>query len=185
MSGVTLIKIGDIVDPRTFWAHENKKLSKSNLKLRSMESRLKESVSGLGAPLTIPRPGSGVAVRHEDRWVRGRLEHVFRLKKMTATVFLIDYGVTVRDIVVADDVRSLEQQFLIQPPLAFQVILSGLYPLSMSMEWVENNTISDIIILYPGHPLWSLPPVHEHGVGHRRRRNDGPWPRQRLGPRRL
>ena len=136
MSGVTLIKIGDIVDPRTFWAHENKKLSKSNLKLRSMESRLKEAVSGLGAPVTIPtKPGSAVAVRHEDRWVRGRLEHVFRLKKMTATVFLIDYGVTVRDILVADDVRSLEQQFLIPPPLAFQVILSGLYPLSMSMEW--------------------------------------------------
>ena len=108
MSGVTLIKIGDIVDPRTFWAHENKKLSKSALKLRSMESRLKESVSGLGAPVTIPtRPGSAVAVRHEDRWVRGRLEHVFRLKKMTATVFLIDYGVTVRDVLVADDVWSL------------------------------------------------------------------------------
>ena len=63
---VTQIKIGDVIDPRTFWAHENKRLSKAVLKLKILENGLKEHISGSQA--TIPtRPGSAVAVRHDKR----------------------------------------------------------------------------------------------------------------------
>ena len=67
---VTQIKIGDVIDPRTFWAHENKRISKAAMKLRILESSLKDYISGLGSKVTIPtRPGSAVAVRHEKRQV--------------------------------------------------------------------------------------------------------------------
>lgn len=65
---VIQIKIGDVIDPRTFWAHENKRLSKTAMKLRILESSLKDHISGLSSKVTIPtRPGSAVAVRHEKR----------------------------------------------------------------------------------------------------------------------
>jgi len=134
---VTQIKIGDVIDPRTFWAHENKRISKAAMKLRILESSLKDYISGLGFKDTIPtRPGSAVAVRHEKRWVRGKLEQVFmQLKKLKATIFLIDYGVTFHDIDLADDVSRLDRQFMGEAPLAFQVVLSGLSPVSMDMDW--------------------------------------------------
>ena len=67
------------------------------------------------------------------RWVRGKLEQVFVHQNMKkATIFLIDYGVTLHDIEMADDVRRLDNQFMDEDPLAFQVILSGLSPVSMN-----------------------------------------------------
>ena len=57
------------------------------------------------------------------------------LKKLKATIFLIDYGVTLHDIDLAGDVSRLEQQFMSEVPLAFQVVLSGLSPVSMDMDW--------------------------------------------------
>ena len=71
-----------------------------------------------------------------SRWVRGKLEQVFmQLKKLKATIFLIDYGVTLHDIDLADDVSRLDRQFMGEAPLAFQVVLSGLSPVSMDMDW--------------------------------------------------
>ena len=52
-----------------------------------------------------------------------------------ATIFLIDYGITLPDIEMADDVRRLDHQFMSEDPLAFQVVLSGLSPVSMNMDW--------------------------------------------------
>jgi len=134
---VTQIKIGDVIDPRTFWARENKRLGKAALKLRILESSLKDHISGLSSKVTIPtRPGSAVAVRHDKRWVRGKLIQVFmHLKKLKATIFLIDYGVTLHDIDLAGEVSRLDQQFMSEVPLAFQVVLSGLSPVSMDMDW--------------------------------------------------
>jgi len=134
---VTQIKIGDVIDPRTFWAHENKRLSRGAMKLRILEESLKDHISSLGSKVTIPsRPGSAVAVRHDKRWVRGKLEQVFAQQKMKkATIFLIDYGITLHDIEMADDVRRLDHQFMSEDPLAFQVVLSGLSPVSMNMDW--------------------------------------------------
>ena len=63
---VTQIKIGDVIDPRTFWAHENKRLSRAALKVKILENGLKEHISGSKG--TIPtRLGSAVAVRHDQR----------------------------------------------------------------------------------------------------------------------
>ena len=70
------------------------------------------------------------------RWVRGKLEQVFVHQNMKkATIFLIDYGITLHDIEMADDVRRLDNQFMDEDPLAFQVLLSGLSPVSMNMDW--------------------------------------------------
>ena len=67
---VTQIKIGDVIDPRTFWAHENKRLSRAAMKLRILEESLKDHISNLGSKVTIPsRPGSAVAVRHDKRYL--------------------------------------------------------------------------------------------------------------------
>ena len=68
---VIQIKIGDVIDPRTFWAHENKRLSKSAMKLRILENSLMGFINGLGTKVTIPTsPGSAVAVRHDKRFVQ-------------------------------------------------------------------------------------------------------------------
>ena len=71
-----------------------------------------------------------------SRWVRGKLKEVFmHQKKKLATIFLIDYGLTLHDVEMADDVRRLDPQFKSDPPFAFQVVLSGLSPVSMDMSW--------------------------------------------------
>ena len=52
-------------------------------------------------------------------------------KYLLATVFLIDYGETVDRINVATNVRKLDNYFLKEPGGAFQVVLSGLSPITM------------------------------------------------------
>lgn len=58
-----------------------------------------------------------------------------QLKKLKATIFLIDYGVTLHDIDLEGEVSRLDRQFMSEAPLAFQVVLSGLSPVSMDMDW--------------------------------------------------
>ena len=65
------------------------------------------------------------------RWVRGRLVQLYLDKYLLATVFLIDYGETVDRINVATNVRKLDNYFLKEPGGAFQVVLSGLSPITM------------------------------------------------------
>ena len=48
-----------------------------------------------------------------------------------ASVFLVDYGSTV-EIEVKKRVRKLQlKNQAVEPPLAFKIILEGLYPISM------------------------------------------------------
>ena len=63
------IKICDVVDPRTFWAHEVQKMTRSLVKLRGMESKLQEAMRLLPVRITRTAPvGTMVAVFHQSRY---------------------------------------------------------------------------------------------------------------------
>ena len=55
------LQLGDVVDPRTFWAHETKRVTRSVLRVRRLEARLAETARLTGAQLTAATP-PGVAV---------------------------------------------------------------------------------------------------------------------------
>ena len=69
-SPVMRIKICEVVDPRTFWAHEVQKMTRSLVKLRGMESKLQEAMRLMPAKITRTAPvGTMVAVFYQSRWV--------------------------------------------------------------------------------------------------------------------
>ena len=62
------IKICEVVDPRTFWAHEVQKMTKSLFKLRGMESKLQEAMRLMPVKITRTTPlGTMLAVFHQSR----------------------------------------------------------------------------------------------------------------------
>ena len=58
---------------------------------------------------------------------------------LMASVFLVDYGSTV-EIEVKKRVRKLQlKNQAVEPPLAFKIILEGLYPISMDIDWMSGG----------------------------------------------
>ena len=55
---------------------------------------------------------------------------------LKAKVFLLDFGSTIDRVDVRTEVRELQpSQQLSQEPLAFKIILAGLYPVSLDIDW--------------------------------------------------
>ena len=55
---------------------------------------------------------------------------------MKVKVFLLDFGSTIDRVDVTTKVRHLRPtRELSQDPLAFKIILAGLYPVSMDIDW--------------------------------------------------
>ena len=134
---VVKVKIREIINPRTFWATESKKLTQQNLKVKGMESLLEDQMRSRGERITEGSliPGTYVAVKYEGKWRRGRLESVYKEKFLLTSVFLLDYGITVHRIKSETCIRKLDFTFLRLQSLAFQVVLSGLAPLTMELDW--------------------------------------------------
>ena len=144
------LQLGDVVDPRTFWAHETKRVTRSVLRVRRLEARLAETARVTGAQLTAATPpGVAVAVARRgpggDKWVRGRLVQTFTLgERLLATVFMLDYGLTLDRVDAVKFVRRIEDSFLSEAPLAFQVVLAGLSPVSMDLDWSVGGSMSSV-----------------------------------------
>ena len=104
------IKIGDIIDPRTFWAYETKRLSRRAFTIKNMENQMAkfyaQDQDKVGRKTS---EGSLVAIKNDDKWVRGRLLQMFQEKsRLLASVFLIDYGRTLHRVDVDNDIRALD-----------------------------------------------------------------------------
>lgn len=62
---------------------------------------------------------------------------------MKAKVFLLDYGSTIDRVDMTTNVRHLKPtKELSQDPLAFKIILAGLYPVSMDIDWDLPSEVS-------------------------------------------
>ena len=60
-----------------------------------------------------------------------------------AKVFLIDYGTTIERIDVKFTVKPLQPHGQISTaPLAFKIILGGIFPVSMDIDWSESESRS-------------------------------------------
>ena len=58
-----------------------------------------------------------------------------------AKCFLTDFGSTVEKIDVRTRVRQLQpKEKALEPPMAFKIILEGLYPVSMVLYFFTNYT---------------------------------------------
>ena len=104
------IKIGDIIDPRTFWAYETKRLSRRAFTIKNMENQMaKFYAQDQDKVERKTSEGSLVAIKNDDKWVRGRLLQMFQEKsRLLASVFLIDYGRTLHRVDVDNDIRTLD-----------------------------------------------------------------------------
>ena len=146
------LQLGDVLDPRTFWAHETKRVTRSVLRVRRLEARLAETARVTGAQLTAATPpGVAVAVARRgpggDKLVRGRLVQTFTLgERLLATVFMLDYGLTLDRVDAVKFVRRIEDSFLSEAPLAFQVVLAGLSPVSMDLDWSVGGSMSSVAV---------------------------------------
>ena len=122
------------------------------LRVRRLEARLAETARVTGAQLTTATPpGVAVAVARRgpggDKWVRGRLVQTFTLgERLLATVFMLDYGLTLDRVDAVKFVRRIEDSFLSEAPLAFQVVLAGLSPVSMDLDWSVGGSMSSVAV---------------------------------------
>jgi len=137
------IKIGDIIDPRTFWAYETKRLSRRAFTIKNMENQMAkfyaQDQDKVGRKTS---EGSLVAIKNDEKWVRGRLLQMFQEKsRLLASVFLIDYGRTLHRVDVDNDIRALDSGFCVEQGTSFQVILSGLSPVTMDMDWSCGGSV--------------------------------------------
>lgn len=134
------VKITDVVDPKTYWAYETESEERQT-KLKMVEKELKDQWAEAGEILMISRPeGLPVIVLLDGEFCRGQIKLVWSEKfKLKANVFLVDYGSTI-EIEVKKKVRKLKlKDQAAGPPLAFKIILEGLYPVSMDIDWVSGN----------------------------------------------
>ena len=72
-----------------------------------------------------------------EYWLRGRLDQISMSgKQLVATVFLIDYGEVIQNLRVDKCVKHMPPGLSKEPPQAFQVILAGLSPVSMDLDFM-------------------------------------------------
>jgi len=140
---IVQIKIGDIIDPRTFWAYETKRLSQSSFIIKNLEALMNKFYAQIQDKVgSSTLEGTLVAIKKDEKWVRGRLLQTYQEKhQLLASVFLIDYGVSVHRVNVDSDLRILDQGFSAERGASFQVILAGLSPVTMDMDWSCGGSV--------------------------------------------
>ena len=72
-------------------------------------------------------------LRSDMWWSRARLLQVYTEKELLADVFLLDYGLQLERVRADTRLRVLPPNFA-KEPAAFQIILSGLSPVSMDLD---------------------------------------------------
>jgi len=144
---VMSVKLGHMVDPRTMWAFPRYEDSEKHNRILSMEKQLStlpcESVTELTAP------GILIAARKSPDskvWMRGRLEQISMYgKQLMATVFLLDYGEVIESLRVETCIKHMPAAGIIQePPLAFKILLAGLTPVSMDLDFMVGQSVMEV-----------------------------------------
>ena len=113
-----------------------------------LERQLAELPGG-GQTLTeLAVPGALVAVRRSPAsqiWHRGRLDQLSMYgKQLLATVFLLDYGEVLEKVKVDVCVRHMPERMGKELPMAFQILLSGLQPVSMDLDFMLGQSVMEV-----------------------------------------
>jgi len=140
------VKLGHMVDPRTMWAFPMYEDSEKHNRILNMEKQLAdlpcESVTELTAP------GILLAVREPPEskvWMRGRLEQLSMYgKQLVATVFLLDYGKVLESVRVETCIKHMPAGIIQEPSLAFQIVLAGLTPVSMDLDFMVGQSVMEV-----------------------------------------
>jgi len=140
------VKIGHLVDPRTMWAYPLYEGGEEHKRILKIEKQLSTFPT---KPLTeLSKTGMLVAARKSsdsDIWLRGRLDQISMYgKQLMATVFLIDYGEIIENLRVEKCVKHLPPGTYEEPPLAFKIILAGLSPVSMDLDFMLGQHVMEV-----------------------------------------
>jgi len=143
---VMSVGLGLIVDPRTIWAYPLYEETEEQSKILAIEQQIAEMPSD---PLTeLCTAGSLVAVRETPEsaeWMRGRLVELSMCsKQVVATVFLIDYGKVRESLRVETCVREMPPGISNAPPLAFQILLAGLSPVTRDLDFMMGRNVMEM-----------------------------------------
>jgi len=146
-----LVKLGSMVDPRTFWATElpndatlapNGKHSKILKIEENLSKIISHDFSNRDRFISKSSDmGCLVAVRRSSLshlWFRGRLDHIYEIDtQLFAKVFLLDYGELLDRVHAASCVRKLPAcvGIIMQKPLAFQIVLRALAPVTQDLDF--------------------------------------------------
>jgi len=149
MENQMFVKLGSMSDPRTFWATElpNTNTLAENgkhYKILKIEDILTKTMTeDYSNPDRFIREstdlGTLVAVRKSSLsslWFRGRLDQICLVdSQLVAKVFLIDYGEVLDRTQVSSCVRKLPNFMARDNPLAFQIILRALVPVTQDLDF--------------------------------------------------
>eukprot|EP00092_Neocalanus_flemingeri_P026624 GFUD01028858.1.p1 GENE.GFUD01028858.1~~GFUD01028858.1.p1 ORF type:complete len:447 (+),score=141.63 GFUD01028858.1:49-1389(+) len=144
---VMSVKLGHLVDPRTVWAYPLYEQGGQHARILVLERQLAELPGG-GERLTEhTATGSLLAVRRSQAsqiWHRGKLDQLSMYgKQLMATVFLIDYGEVLETVTVDTCARHLPAPMWQEPPIAFQILLAGLEPVSMDLDFMLGQNVME------------------------------------------
>jgi len=143
---VMSVKLGHMVDPRTMWAFPMYEDSEKHNKILSMEKQL--SALPCESLTEFTSPGILIAVRKTPDskvWMRGRLDQLSMYgKKLMATVFLVDYGEVIESVRVETCIKHMPAGIIQEPPLAFQILLAGLTPVSMDLDFMVGQSVMEV-----------------------------------------
>ena len=107
-------------------------------------------MTSCGTPVTLLTPPSSLVAVCQDvlspHWRRAVLETLTLWgSSLRATVFLTDYGTRLSDLEVQGRVMLLPQAMYKLPPLAFRVVLAGLQPASMDLDFLAGRDMEVVV----------------------------------------
>jgi len=144
---VMAVKLGCLVDPRTVWAYPLYQQGGQHDRILMLEKQLAELPSSENIT-ELSSTGALVAARRNPSsqiWFRGRLDQISMYgKQLMASVFLIDYGEVIDSVKVEGCVRRLPAGISKEPPMAFQIVLAGLSPVSMDLDFMLGQNVMEV-----------------------------------------
>jgi len=132
------VKLGDVQDPRTVWAYPAYEQGGQHDRILLIEQNLAAFIEGQTVT-EHTELGTVLAVRrnvHQEIWHRGKLKTLSLYgEQLMAKIFLIDYGEVWEQIKVKGCLKFMPPGALEEPPMAFEVVLAGLQPASMDIDF--------------------------------------------------
>jgi len=143
---VMSVKLGHMVDPRTMWAFPMYEDSEKHNRILSLEKQLSALPCKTVTELTAPGILIGVKKSPDSKvWMRGRLDQLSMYgKQLMATVFLLDYGEVIESVRVETCIKRMPAGIVQEPPLAFQILLAGLTPVSMDLDFMVGQSVMEV-----------------------------------------
>lgn len=141
------IKLGDVTDPRTVWAYPAYEQGGQHDRILRLEKEIAEYSEGQSVN-EHTQLGTLVAVRrnsHSEIWHRGKLKAVSLYgEQLMAKLFLIDYGEVWEQVKVKGCLKLMPPGASEEPPMAFEVVLAGLQPVSMDLDFMLGQNSMEV-----------------------------------------